>query len=357
MALKNTAIDKYHYYNYLKNWKGTTGDLVRFLYGYTVEGIEYPFPAIDGLSQEDYNNLKDAWKNLRNGIKAIRDKIDKRQDGYFDFWHSNRIFSVEDPTKIIRDIRDVLTLFKDSLKEIDNNVQNVSQNCIRSILENMAKKEQSEQSQNKDFQSYTEVIFVDAKGQALSDRSGEDGLKNYLYSIKQVTSSHKVDVGGLIKSQCPPEIRSYAKQVARKLISNTRLRIISEQANVYGHNVIIGKEADFSDGEVNMERIVDNYATILKGNAESVPFYDSYHIKPLPKISILIVTDVSGSMEMLNMTLKPFLSVFYLEGLNTLFDINIVDFSESVVKEPKSKMVLPCIIAILQVKEEQILLR
>lgn len=336
MALQSTKIDEYHYFNYLKNWEGFIGDLARFLYGSILESKEYQFPQIPSMPIQSYEDFVKAWTELRNGIKELRDSIIAQEDDYFNFWRSGRMFSVDNPTKVMRELRDILDNFADALEKISRDLPRKN-GTVEDMLEECNSDVSKIGINNKDFQATSEIVFSDEKGNSKSEKYGSNALKDYLNEIKQVTATPKNRTGDLVSAQCPSAIRSYAKKIAYQLINNTRLKNYVEQSNVYNHRIIFAKERDFSEGEANIDRIVENYAVIKSGKGDTVPLYDSYHMKSLPRMSIMVVTDVSASMNKLNATLKPFLSTFYLEGLQTLFDINIVDFSESVIKEPKLK--------------------
>jgi len=186
------------------------------------------------------------------------------------------------------------------------------------------------------------VIFVDRdSGKVIS----EDEVGNTLQTLQEVLDaiSEKKGAGAkvvdgnpvtLVSKYYNPELRRQSRKIVNKYL-NTKLHAFADNANLYGNNIVLGKQGNDS-GRINIDRVVKQYPKIVSRSNSPALVYDKYKMSPMPKINIYAVCDVSGSMDTLNKTLKPFLSTFYREGLNSLFHISIVDFSDSVVLEPES---------------------
>lgn len=354
-------IPEWHYYNYLKNPEAKETTLEDFLYGNYLEGHKYSVPKMfeipdelreewDPIVVQSYEKLDDmiaqAMEKFLTGIAKVAEHVRNRDEGYTGFFSDEYLLSEITEQRTIHDLVAIMKQLNDDLDMVIETAQNLIPDLgdlldiaeQQNIVANTGIKLPGMQPNMVD-----EVTAVNDNNSPVSLDELENILKKISDQLKEAkreleqtlardTATGKAQVAKLEYQYYTKEVEDKVLDALHNINTSTRLRNISSLLTAY--NGYIAKVDHHSNrGKLNVRDVVRQFPDIVSQKDQRPEVYQQTQVHYLPKLKILTIFDLSGSMETVNMVLKPFFSKFYQEGLSALFDIKMADFSVSVVLE------------------------
>jgi|GEM_PF-6550668 len=313
----------------------------------------------------------DALDTYRNGIKQVRDMIANNE--YTTFWNDKTLLSGDTQNKIIRQLVAVMKEFSEKLGRIEQFLtatfdapykpelydifQRISTNYARerrnqeresSVVkyDNISPLKNGEINAFIDnpYSSYRGILSVEALRDAFKEREKllkekeektADNTPNDEKIINAEKSKAEEETKGLVIAKYPENVNSLAKQFFKKMVSAQKLKHLSRVSSLNNGYLVISEELS-KRGRLDVREVTRQFPAIASGKTQTPDVYRHSSIVHINKLKLMVVFDVSGSMRAINQFLKPFFSKFYAEYLSNLFKVEIVDFSETVVKENRS---------------------
>jgi len=363
----------WHYYTYLKappdselNFT-TSVQITDFWYGNYLEGRHYPLPHFFDFPDDLHPDLKQAYTTLEKEIQKAFDKvligitnvcrnIRNHNDGYTEFWNDEYLLAPWTEQRIILDTVNVVKEFNDDLEKIQQlatnlipelgNLFDIAEqiditietgakipNLLPSIIDEI--KPVTPTGRPSDIDTLQKVLqdIADKIAEKIQkDREAQAILDQILDSISKDNSASRKQVSRLRYSYYPDSVYNKVTDALKNLQTSTKLRVLADMVTRY-HGYIAKRDQHSTRGKLDVREVVKQFPNIVQQQIQRPAVFEQTQVMYLPKLNILTVFDLSGSMNSINMVLKPFFSAFYQEGLSPLFNISMVDFSDSVVLE------------------------
>lgn len=318
----------------------------------------------------------DALDTYRHGIKQIRDMIANKE--YTTFWNDKTLLASDTQNKIIQQLVAVVKEFSEKLSRMEKFLDaNFGASYIPELYDifynvatNYAKERKAQESLHSIVEYDNDSFLSNQEINAFKEQSCYPGDRNYIRkpltaeelsnalkerekllkekeegTVDNTPNDEKIinvekskaeeETKGLVIAKYPAKTDLLAKQIFKKVVSAQSLKHISRVSSLNNGYLVISEE--FSKrGRLDVREVTRQFPAIASGKTQSPDVYRHSSIVHINKLKLMAVFDVSGSMREINQFLKPFFSKFYAEYLSNLFKVEIVDFSETVVKENRS---------------------
>lgn len=314
----------------------------------------------------------DALDTYRKGIKQVRDMIANNE--YTKFWNDKTLLSGDTQNKIIRQLVAVMKEFSEKLGEIEQFLtatfdapykpelydifQRISTNYARERRNqeresSVVKYDSVSSLKNGEINAFIDqpdnpyrgILSTEALSDAFKQREKLSKEKQEKETLDETPNDEKIiniernkaeeETESLISEKYPEAVNSLAKQVFKTMVSAQSLKHLSRVSSLNNGYLVISKELS-KRGRLDVREVTRQFPAIASGKTQTPDVYRHSSIVHINKLKLMVVFDVSGSMYIINQFLKPFFSKFYAEYLSNLFKVEIVDFSETVIKENQS---------------------
>ena len=177
-------------------------------------------------------------------------------------------------------------------------------------------------------------------------------IKKSIKSNAPITKAHLKDItdhinigrgtrgGEIVYYPIPEDIMVEARRLISRNIKNivSNRYIMNEIQTLLRLGVIMHvKEKSLHGSSISIPQVIKKMPDIKAGESK-VPVFKQYHIRRVKKLKVLMLYDVSGSMANINQWLKFATNYLVNTMLGALFDVQIVDFSNSYrIEKNKSK--------------------
>jgi len=353
----------WHYYNFLKDPKSKRVTLEDFFYGNYLEGHKYEAPNMFELPPDMHpavvqaydqlnSMIKDALEKFLNGIINVTKCVREEKEGYTDFFSDEFLLSKVTNQRTIHDLVAVMKQLNDDLEKVEE----VSKELLPDLGDLLEIAEQIDAIANAGVKIPNmqpsiedEVNVVDEQNnkttldklketldkisdQLAKEKQEKEMQKQIEDALQKDSATSAAQVGKLNYKYYSREVEDKVLDALRHINTSTKLRNISNL--LAAHNGYIARvERNTNRGKLDTRQVVRQFPDIFAQTDQRPNVYQQTQVQYLPRLKVLTVFDVSGSMEATNMVLKPFFSKFYQEGLSALFDIKMADFSQSVILE------------------------
>lgn len=314
----------------------------------------------------------DALDTYRNGIKQVRDMIANNE--HATFWNDKTLLSGDTQNEIIRQLVAVMKEFSEKLGEIEQFLtatfdapykpelydifQHISTNYARERRNqeresSVVKYDSVSSLKNGEINAFIDqpnnpyrgILSTEALSDAFKEREKLSKEKQEKETLDETPNDEKIiniernkaeeETEALISEKYPEAVNSLAKQVFKKMVSAQKLKHLSRVSALNNGYLVISEELS-KRGRLDVREVTRQFPAIASGKTHTPDVYRHSSIVHINKLKLMVVFDVSGSMNTINQFLKPFFSKFYAEYLSNLFKVEIVDFSETVIKENQS---------------------
>lgn len=314
----------------------------------------------------------DALDTYRKGIKQVRDMIANNE--YTKFWNDKTLLSGDTQNKIIRQLVAVMKEFSEKLGEIEQFLtatfdapykpelydifQRISTNYARERRNqeresSVVKYDSVSSLKNGEINAFIDqpdnpyrgILSTEALSDAFKQREKLSKEKQEKETLDETPNDEKIiniernkaeeETESLISEKYPEAVNSLAKQVFKTMVSAQSLKHLSRVSSLNNGYLVISEELS-KRGRLDVREVTRQFPAIASGKTQTPDVYRHSSIVHINKLKLMVVFDVSGSMYIINQFLKPFFSKFYAEYLSNLFKVEIVDFSETVIKENQS---------------------
>lgn len=314
----------------------------------------------------------DALDTYRNGIKQVRDMIANNE--HATFWNDKTLLSGDTQNEIIRQLVAVMKEFSEKLGEIEQFLtatfdapykpelydifQHISTNYARERRNqeresSVVKYDSVSSLKNGEINAFIDqpnnpyrgILSTEALRDAFKQREKLSKEKQEKETLDETPNDEKIiniernkaeeETEALISEKYPEAVNSLAKQVFKKMVSAQKLKHLSRVSALNNGYLVISEELS-KRGRLDVREVTRQFPAIASGKTHTPDVYRHSSIVHINKLKLMVVFDVSGSMSTINQFLKPFFSKFYAEYLSNLFKVEIVDFSETVIKENQS---------------------
>ncbi len=314
----------------------------------------------------------DALDTYRNGIKQVRDMIANNE--HATFWNDKTLLSGDTQNEIIRQLVAVMKEFSEKLGEIEQFLtatfdapykpelydifQHISTNYARERRNqeresSVVKYDSVSSLKNGEINAFIDqpnnpyrgILSTEALSDAFKQREKLSKEKQEKETLDETPNDEKIiniernkaeeETEALISEKYPEAVNSLAKQVFKKMVSAQKLKHLSRVSALNNGYLVISEELS-KRGRLDVREVTRQFPAIASGKTHTPDVYRHSSIVHINKLKLMVVFDVSGSMSTINQFLKPFFSKFYAEYLSNLFKVEIVDFSETVIKENQS---------------------
>jgi len=314
----------------------------------------------------------DALDTYRNGIKQVRDMIANNE--HATFWNDKTLLSGDTQNEIIRQLVAVMKEFSEKLGEIEQFLtatfdapykpelydifQHISTNYARERRNqeresSVVKYDSVSSLKNGEINAFIDqpnnpyrgILSTEALSDAFKEREKLSKEKQEKETLDETPNDEKIiniernkaeeETEALISEKYPEAVNSLAKQVFKKMVSAQKLKHLSRVSALNNGYLVISEELS-KRGRLDVREVTRQFPAIASGKTHTPDVYRHSSIVHINKLKLMVVFDVSGSMSTINQFLKPFFSKFYAEYLSNLFKVEIVDFSETVIKENQS---------------------
>lgn len=314
----------------------------------------------------------DALDTYRKGIKQVRDMIANNE--YTKFWNDKTLLSGDTQNKIIRQLVAVMKEFSEKLGEIEQFLtatfdapykpelydifQRISTNYARERRNqeresSVVKYDSVSSLKNGEINAFIDqpdnpyrgILSTEALSDAFKQREKLSKEKQEKETLDETPNDEKIiniernkaeeETESLISEKYPEAVNSLAKQVFKTIVSAQSLKHLSRVSSLNNGYLVISEELS-KRGRLDVREVTRQFPAIASGKTQTPDVYRHSSIVHINKLKLMVVFDVSGSMNTINQFLKPFFSKFYAEYLSNLFKVEIVDFSETVIKENQS---------------------
>jgi len=314
----------------------------------------------------------DALDTYRNGIKQVRDMIANNE--HATFWNDKTLLSGDTQNEIIRQLVAVMKEFSEKLGEIEQFLtatfdapykpelydifQHISTNYARERRNqeresSVVKYDSVSSLKNGEINAFIDqpnnpyrgILSTEALSDAFKQREKLSKEKEEKEALDETPNDEKIiniernkaeeETEALISEKYPEAVNSLAKQVFKKMVSAQKLKHLSRVSSLNNGYLVISEELS-KRGRLDVREVTRQFPAIASGKTQTPDVYRHSSIVHINKLKLMVVFDVSCSMNTINQFLKPFFSKFYAEYLSNLFKVEIVDFSETVIKENQS---------------------
>ncbi len=314
----------------------------------------------------------DALDTYRNGIKQVRDMIANNE--YTTFWNDKTLLSGDTQNKIIRQLVAVTKEFSEKLGEIEQFLTATFDapykpelyDIFQRISTNYARERRNQERESSvvkydsisplkngeinafidnPYSSYRGILSVEALRDAFKEREKLSKEKEEKEALDETPKDEKIikierskaaeETEALFREKYPENVNSLAQQFFKKMVSAQKLKHLSRVSSLNNGYLVISEELS-KRGRLDVREVTRQFPAIASGKTQTPDVYRHSSIVHINKLKLMVVFDVSGSMRIINQFLKPFFSKFYAEYLSNLFKVEIVDFSETVIKENQS---------------------